>query len=473
VATSLVHPDRIRRLSPHHREPQDGRYVLYWMQRAQRAEHNDALEHAARLANEHGLPLLVCFGLAAEYPAATARHYRFMLEGLAQTASALRRRGIGFVLRVGQPPEVAARLADDAAVVVTDRAYERHLVEWRERLVREVRCPVDEVESDVVVPVDVASDKREYAARTIRPKLLRRLDDDLEELSTTSLDHELREIPASELDLEDLDAVLGALGLEVEDEPHVFLHGGTAQARARLRDFLQDGLDGYAERRPDPVDPRVSHLSPYLHFGQISPVAVALAVRGAGAARADADAFIEELVVRRELAANYVRHEPDYDRYAALPAWARTTLDEHRHDAREVVYTAAELEAGRTHDQAWNAAMAQMRETGYLHNHLRMYWAKQVLLWVESPEHAFRTLLELNDRHFLDGRDVSSVANVAWVLGLHDQAFGERPVSGKTRPMTRSGLDRKIDVAAWLAHVRATLGDAAVDGPDSEALDRA
>ncbi|MEX1296709.1 MAG: deoxyribodipyrimidine photolyase, partial [Candidatus Limnocylindrales bacterium] len=314
--------------------------------------------------------------------------------------------------------------------------------------------------------------KREYAARTIRPKLLRRLDAFLDELTTTSLDHEMDDVPSSELDLADIGGVMRTLDLEPDADPHVFLHGGTAQARAHLGAFLREGLDGYAERRPDPVDPKVSYLSPYLHFGQISPVAVALAVRGSGASPADIDAFIEELVVRRELALNYVHHEPDYDRYAALPAWARTTLDAHRDDEREALYTAADLEGGRTHDRAWNAAMAQMRETGYLHNHLRMYWGKQVLLWTRSPEQAFRTLLELNDRYFLDGRDPSSVANVAWVLGLHDQAFAERPVSGKTRPMTRAGLDRKLDVKAWLAHVRSTLGDSAVDGPDGEAADR-
>jgi deoxyribodipyrimidine photo-lyase len=439
------------------------------MQRAQRAQHNDALEHAARLANEHALPLLVCFGLTDDYPDASARHYRFMLEGLAETADALRRRDIGVTVRRGSPPEIAAELAGDAVLVVTDRAYERHLVGWRRELVRAVECPVLQVECDVVVPVEVTSDRREYAARTIRKKIHARIDDFVEELLTTSLDEPMTDAPDSDVDLTDIDAALGGLGFDSIDDPHVALRGGTAQARSHLRDFLDDGLRGYAERRPDPREPKVSYLSAYLHFGHISPVAVLLAVRAAESPSDDRAGFVEELVVRRELAVNYVRYEPDYDRYQALPDWARTTLDAHRDDERDPSYTATELEEGRTHDQAWNAAMAEMRAVGYLHNHMRMYWGKQILRWAASPEHAFRTATELNDRYFLDGRDCSSYANVAWLFGLHDQAFAERPISGKTRVMTRSGLARRFDVAAWLDDVRARLGDAAVDGPDGEA----
>ncbi|MGD8485378.1 MAG: deoxyribodipyrimidine photo-lyase [Chloroflexota bacterium] len=469
MSTSLIHPDRVRLLTGEGVEPRDGSYVLYWMQRAQRAQHNDALEHAARLANEHSVPLLVAFGLADAYPRATARHYRFMLEGLGETVAALERRGIGVTVRRGAPPEVAAELARDALVVVVDRAYERHLVAWRRTLIEAVACPVVEVECDVVVPVEIASDHREYAARTIRPRLHARLDEYVEVLRTTSLDRAMADAPSSEVDVTDADAVLAQLGLPTTAEPQVELRGGTSQARSHLRTFLEHGLAGYSERRPDPLDPRVSHLSPYLHFGQVSPVAVLLAVRAANAPASDVAAFTEELVVRRELAVNYVRYEADYDRYAALPDWARASLEAHRADAREPRYTATELEAGRTHDAAWNAAMALMRETGYLHNHLRMYWGKQVLRWTSSPEHAFRTLLELNDRYFLDGRDCSSYANVAWLFGLHDQAFAERPVTGKTRPMTRGGLERKFDVSAWLATVRSRFGHEAVDGPDGAA----
>lgn len=469
MATRIVHEDRIRLLTEEDRESSDGRYVLYWMQRSQRAERNDALEHAIRVANRHRRPLLVCVGITSDYPEATGRHLRFMLEGLGETRRALDRRGIPLTARTGPPAEIAADLAGDAAVVVTDRAYQRHLVEWRDELVDAVDCPVVEVEADVVVPVEVVSDRREYAARTFRPKIHQHLDGFLGELRTTPLERALDEAPGSDIDLADVDEALRALGVDQPEDPHVVLRGGTAQAKAHLRSFLDSGLGGYGDRSPDPVDPGVSRLSPYLHFGQISPVFVVSAVRAAGGSSDDVGAFVEELVVRRELATNYVRHEPAYDRYAALPDWARATLDEHRDDEREAVYTARQLEDGRTHDPAWNACMAEMRATGYLHNHLRMYWGKQVMRWTNTPEHAFRTLLELNNRYFLDGRDCSSFANVAWVFGLHDRAFGERAVTGTTRPMTLDGLRRKIDLDAWLGDVRSRLGDAAVDGPGGEA----
>lgn len=483
MATSVVHPDRIRSLTPDGIEPGRGTYVLYWMQRAQRAERNDALEHAARLANEHDVPLVVGFGLTADYPEATRRHYRFMLEGLSQTAAALQRRHIGVAVRLGDPPGVIEELARGAVLVVTDRAYERHLVEWRSSVARSVGVPLIQVEADVVVPVDVASDHHEYAARTIRKKLTSRIEEYAGELRATAVDRHATDVPRSDAELagaddDRIDWILDHLGLPPEGsgDEHVLLRGGTSQARAHLDTFLasgggSSGVGGYADRDPDPLAPAVSHLSPYLHFGQISPVFVVRAVRSTRRRGEDRDAFVEELVVRRELAINHVRHESDYDSYSALPEWARETLAEHRDDERDHVYTSHELEEGRTHDPAWNACMAEMRATGYLHNHLRMYWAKQVIGWTNTPEHAFRTLLELNNRYFLDGRDPNSFANVAWAFGLHDRAFGEREVTGKVRPMTSGGLDRKFDVDAWLADVRSRLGDAAVDGPNGEALD--
>lgn len=460
MATQLVHPDRVRRLDDDGREPAlDGSHVLYWMQRACRAEHNDALEHAVRTANDHGVPLHVVFGLTGDYPQASGRHYRFLLEGLAEVAGALQRRGIPFAVREGHPPDVAAAAAQGAVEVVVDRGYLRHLVAWRRALVEAVDVPVTQVETDVVVPVEVASDKREYAARTLRPKLHRTMDAFVEELSTTPLEH--TGAPLDGLDLGDVGALLERLGLD-DDRPGV-LTGGTAQARAHLERFLADGLDGYGQRRPDPTAPRaVSYQSAHLHHGQVSPVWLVLQVRDAGAATDDVDAWVEELVVRRELAYNYVTYEPRYDAYESLPDWARTTLDEHRDDEREHVYTHEQLRDGRTHDAAWNASMAQVRDEGYLHNHLRMYWGKQVVKWSASPEEAFDNLLRLNNEHLLDGRDAASYANVAWVFGLHDRAWQETDVAGKTRPMTRSGLDSKLTktlLRAWLDDVEQRTGE--------------
>ena len=226
---------------------------------------------------------------------------------------------------------------------------------------------------------------------------------------------------------------------------------GPGIAREHLEVFLEGGLEGYAERRSEPAAMHGSLLSPYLHFGQISPVEIALRVRAAaaGAAR-DRAAYLEELIVRRELAMNYVYFNERYDRYESLPAWARASLEAHARDRRERTYDARELERAETHDRYWNAAMREMVHTGYMHNYMRMYWAKKILEWSKTPEAGFATALRLNNRYFLDGRDANSYANVAWTFGLHDRPWPERPVFGKIRSMTAGGLERKFDMAGYL-----------------------
>ncbi len=242
--------------------------------------------------------------------------------------------------------------------------------------------------------------------------------------------------------------------------------GGTGAARARLAGFLEEGLPHYVAHRNQPQTDDVAELSPYLHFGQIAPVYIVTRLREAAHLREDENAasFLEELVVRRELCANFVEHTADYDDFACLPDWARTTLAEHASDRREHLYDEAELDAARTHDPYWNAAMREMRYTGYMHNYMRMYWGKKILEWTERPEEGYRIALRLNNRYFLDGRDSNSYAGVGWVFGLHDRAWGERPVFGKVRYMSAGGLERKADPAAYVAKVDRLVAEAEAAG---------
>src|SRR5512135_2025636 len=194
-------------------------------------------------------------------------------------------------------------------------------------------------------------------------------------------------------------------------------------------------------------------MSRHLHFGQISPLYVALQIREAGSHNEDRAAYLEELVVRRELAHHFVHFTEDYDRYTGLPGWARATLDEHRDDERPHLYTQAQLDAAETRDPYWNAALREMKHTGYMHNHMHMYWGKKILEWSRTPESAYRVVLELNNRYFLDGRDPASFANVAWIFGLHDRPWPERPIYGTIRSMTAGGLERKAAMAAYVDRV--------------------
>jgi deoxyribodipyrimidine photo-lyase len=424
------------------------------MQQSQRAEMNPALEHAIRMANAADVPLVVAFGVTDGFPDANRRHYAFMLEGLAETRASLADRGIALVTRRGPPSGIALDLGGDAAFIVCDRGYLRVQKVWREQVAAEARCPVVEVEGDVVVPVDVASDKAEYAARTIRPKIERRLDEYIVGLRTTAPAKESLRLGIDGLSLDDVDAILDDLDIDQTVPPvGVFFRGGTSEAKKRLRGFLSDDLPVYDETRNQPQTDHVSHLAKYLHFGQISPVYVALQARGADADRAQKKSFLEELIVRRELAQNFVAFTKDYDRWRMLPDWSRKTLEKHRSDERENVYTRDELHAAETHDRYWNAAMREMKYTGYMHNHMRMYWGKKIIEWTNTPEYAYRVICELNNRYFLDGRDANSWANIGWLFGLHDRPWQEREIFGTVRYMSAGGLERKTKPDEYVAKV--------------------
>lgn len=433
---------------------EDGRYVLYWMQQSQRASFNPALTHAVERANALGQGVIVGFGLMDDYPEANERHYAFMLEGLAEVRATLHDRGIKLVARRGAPDDVALDLAREASLVVCDRGHLRHQRRWRERVAAQAGRTVVQVEGDVVVPVERVSDKVEYAARTIRPKLRKLWPDFLEPVADPA--PEVSSLPldvTGDLDLRDVDAVLAGLRIDRRVGRVDRFRGGTAEARRRLDAFLDGDLDGYADARGDPAGPQSTNLSPYLHFGQISPVEIARAAESArhpDGPQADIDAFLEELIVRRELSHNFVFFHPDYDRYANLPGWAQETLAEHRDDDRPHRYTRAEMEDARTKDRYWNAAMTEMLKTGYMHNYMRMYWGKKILEWCNTPEYAYETTLHLNNKYFLDGRDANSFANVAWLFGRHDRPWQERPVFGKIRSMTAGGLERKFDIDAYV-----------------------
>jgi deoxyribodipyrimidine photo-lyase len=223
---------------------------------------------------------------------------------------------------------------------------------------------------------------------------------------------------------------------------------------------MRTALDGYAVRRRHPEAGAVSHLSPYLQYGQISAQRIAATVAARpGTASADRDAFLDELIVRRELAHNYTLHHPAWDRYEGIPAWARETLARHAGDPRPHVYELAQLEAAATHDPYWNAAMTEARLTGYMHNHLRMYWGKKILEWSPDAQTAHARCLYLNNRYFLDGLSPNSYANVGWLFGLHDRPWPERPIFGTVRYMNAAGLERKCDIAAYVAGIGRLAAD--------------
>ncbi len=457
MATQKIQEERVQNLNE--ADVMKGDYVLYWMQSSQRAEQNHALEYAVWRANDLDQRLLVVFGLTDDYPEANLRHYAFMLEGLKDAKEALRKRGILMVVRKGSPDEVALDAGEDASLIVTDRGYMRPQKKWREKVAGEAGCLVTQVESDVIVPVELASGKQEHAARTLRPKIGEYLEDFLVELRPTKLEKQSLDMRAEGLDLSDPQKVLDEMDLDqsVGALSHLY-EGGTSEAKKVFRRFLTGSFDAYVEHRNQPQTDNVSHMSKYLHFGHISPVWLVLEASKASTKHDNIESFVEELVVRRELSMNFVFYNKDYDSYSNLPDWAKRTLEEHRDDERAYTYTRRQLENAETHDEYWNAAMKEMVHTGYMHNYMRMYWGKKILEWSNTPEHAYRTTLYLNNKYFLDGRDPNSFANVAWVFGQHDRGWPEREIYGKIRYMSAGGLERKTKPDQYVEKVEKRIG---------------
>ena len=443
----MIQPERIEPLN--NQTPKDRRYVLYWMQAAQRAEDNHALEHAIALANRHQKPLLAAFSLTDQFPEANLRHYAFMLEGLRDVNKAMTQRRIPFVAVKGDPAANIIHLSKQADAVVVDEGYLRVQRQWRRAVAEAIDCPLHEVTTNLIVPVEAATDKENFSAGTLRPRIQRQLGTFLTPLKPEKLRHTtLDEKIPKRIDLDDPN-LLDTLKLDRSVSVSPFFKGGTVQAHKRLNLFLQKKLDRYTLDRNDPLLDCQSNLSPYLHFGQISPLTIALAAQNLDSP--GKDSFLEELIVRRELSHNFVYYNPGYDDFEkALPPWALRTLNFHAKDKRDYRYTRDQLETAQTHDPAWNAAQREMVLTGKMHNYMRMYWGKKILEWTTTPQQAFDWAIYLNNKYELDGRDPNAFAGVAWCLGKHDRAWAQRPVFGKVRYMNAAGLKRKFDVAAYI-----------------------
>jgi deoxyribodipyrimidine photo-lyase len=341
-----------------------------------------------------------------------------------------------------------------ARLIVCDCGYLRHQKAWRQAVARKAACRVVQVESDLIVPVETASVKAQIGARTLRPRIHRQLPDYLKALPPVAVVTPTIKLRLDGVSLDDPAALLKTLRVDRSVSPVSGLfQGGASEGKRRFAEFLKNRLARYDENSNQPQTDDISHMSPYLHFGQISPLYLALEISKAGGPPSAKDAFVEELVVRRELAANFVHYVPDYDSYDCAPGWARKSLADHRRDRRPTVYSVAQLENAQTHDPYWNAAMREMVCTGFMHNYMRMYWGKKILEWSPTPEEGFATTLALNNRYFIDGRDPNSYAGVAWIYGVHDRAWPERAIFGKVRTMMASGLERKCDIRGYVKKV--------------------
>lgn len=438
----------------------DAKYVLYWAQMNRRVESNHALQRAIETANELKLPVLYYEGLTCTYDYASDRLHTFVLEGVPETARRLAEAGIGYCFylrrRKADRNDVLYRLAEEAACVVTDDYPTFIAAKHNARAPQRVKVRYEVVDSSCIVPMNVL-EKREYAAYTIRPKITRLLGEHLKPCPEVAVRRPWQG-PAPEFHTAVRpDSIAGLVaGCEIDHgvRPSISYTGGRLAAERTLEHFLEKNLRRYAREKNNPSSHATSDLSPYLHFGQISSLEVALAARRqAEEHKLIADEFLEELIVRRELAFNFARHAEDPASLDNLPDWAKQTLNKHAADRREPCYEAEQFERAETHDALWNACQKELLLRGKIHGYYRMYWGKKIIEWSESCEAAARTMVYLHDRYALDGRDPNTYTNILWCFGLHDRPWGERAVFGMIRYMGLEGMKRKTGVDAYLREI--------------------
>ncbi|MFH1013455.1 MAG: deoxyribodipyrimidine photo-lyase [Thermoplasmatota archaeon] len=434
----MIQKERVQYLN--NTKIQNKKYIIYWMQQSQRTSYNHALEYAISQSNKYDKPLIVYFGLIYRYPDANIRHYKFMLEGLRAVKGSLEERGIRFILKQGSPELGLIDMSEHACEVIVDKGYLKIQREWRKNAAKKIECLLVEIESDSIVPVELASHKEEYAASTIRRKIQENLPHYVIPLKEVTYNQRFVEDDFGSLDVNDISKNNIDHSVKTVDS---FI-GGTTQAMKHLNVFLKERIDDYPEKRNNPTVDFVSNLSPYLHFGQISPLYVALYVLKTKS-RGN-ESFLDELIVRRELSMNFVYYNENYDCFDCVPHWAKMSLKKHETDAREHIYSLEELENAETYDSYWNAAQKQMMKTGKMHGYMRMYWGKKILEWVKKPEDAFNMAVYLNNKYELDGRDANGYAGIAWCFGKHDRPWAERPIFGHIRYMNAKGLKRKFNV---------------------------
>ncbi len=462
-----------------------GDYVLYWMIAARRTAHSFALDHAIARAVELGVPLLVFEPLRIGYQYASDRMHAFVLQGMADQRKAFEAAGITYLPYV-EPTAGAARgllaaLAARASVVVTDEQPGFFLPRMVAAAGAALPVRVEQVDGNGMLPLRAA--ERAYpSAVTFRRHLQKTLPPHLLVLpSATPLARlpatvknakppgpVLRKWPmATQAYLESED--LSALPIDHAIAP-VPYRGGSRAGAAVLRDFIGTKLARYSERSHPDADV-ASGLSPYLHFGHVGAHAVYAAVmadakwdpsrlapkatgsrNGWWGLPADHEAFIDEIVTWRELGYGFCHHVADYSSYESLPEWARKTMDAHASDPRPERYTREQLETGTTGDPLWNAAQRQLLVEGRIQNYMRMLWGKKILEWTASPQDALATLVELNNKYAVDGRNPNSWSGITWTLGRFDRPWGPvRPIFGTIRYMSSASTRRKLDLSTWLA----------------------
>ncbi|GFT28683.1 deoxyribodipyrimidine photo-lyase [Trichonephila clavipes] len=448
---------RVRVLSDAKDIAENAECIVYWMSRDQRVQDNWAFLYAQHLALKLDLPLCVCFCLVPKFLDATIRHYRFMLKGLKEVSEECESLNIHFHLLFGEAKKVLPEFikTNNVGGVVTDFSPLRVPAKWVSDVLSKLPedVPLCQVDAHNIVPCWIASDKLEYGARTIRKKIHDKLKDFLTEFPPVIKQKETAKCTYQSTDW---DKVESNLEVNMDVKEVAWAKPGTTAGLLQISEFCKKRLKGFGDLRNDPTKNNLSNLSPWFHFGQISVQRAILTVlKYKSKYGSSVDAFVEEAVIRRELADNFCYYNKKYDKIEGAYDWAKKTLKDHSKDKREYIYTKEQFENAKTHDLLWNAAQRQMTREGKMHGFLRMYWAKKILEWTNSPEEGLEFAIYFNDKYSLDGRDPNGYVGCMWsICGIHDQGWAERAVFGKIRFMNYKGCQRKFDVNEFIRRYR-------------------
>ena len=475
-----------RKFERNTKEPnQDGEYVLYWMQINRRLEYNYALEYAVAWANKLQKPLLIYEGLNIDYPWACDRFHTFIMEGMKENLDMAATAGVNFYSYLetakGAGKGLLYHLAEKACMVISDEYPVFIIRKHNERVGGKLEIPYITIDSNGIIPLGV-TDKDPYSAYLFRKTMQKHFLEaftnppkknpleNLENTRTVLLASDfIEKFPRADKLLQDIPSTVSGLDIDHSIKP-IEIKGTREAALEQMNHFMEHDLLEYGEKRNDPDLNKVSGMSPWLHFGKISEYEIVKAAldrqpmdwdiasvkpnngarEGFFGGNKSIQSFLDEVITWREVGFHFAHHRDDYDQFESLPDWVLETLEEHKNDPREYVYSFEELEQSKTHDELWNAAQTQLREEGIIHNYLRMLWGKKVIEWTPDHRTALETLIELNNKYAIDGRDPNSYSGIFWCFGRFDRAWQERPVFGKLRYMTSDSTRRKVKLKKYL-----------------------
>jgi len=436
----------------------NGDFILYYMSLSHREDFNYSLEFGIYLSNEYNKPLIVYFPITDYFKFSNLRYYKFMIEAIIKTKKIIEERGIKFIIeKLDYPPyKEIIKKSKKCFAIILDKGYLKYQRKVNKIIAQQSETIVFEVENDVVVPIGEVSSKQEPYARTIRPKIYKKLNIFLKPIQKNQpkIKSANDDFGFNELNLKTAEEYLNILNIDKTVMPTKYFIGGEDEAQKKLKIFIEEKLHKYKDLRSDPSVDYQSNLSPYLHFGQISPIKIALEVlKNYPINDPNVQSFFNELIIWRELARNFAYYNENYNEYEGIPKWAKNTLEEHKKDKREYLYSLEELENAKTHDKYWNAAQLEMLKTGKMHNYMRMYWCKKIIEWTDDPKKAFDIACYLNDKYEIDGRDSNGYAGISWCFGSFDRPFKERKIFGKVRYMSEEGLKSKFDIDKYVEKI--------------------